>query len=75
LEWSYVWQPLEDFLLRDPARIDRMLAKVRALWYTNTDARLLQLLLNNTPNSAADQYHFEDDKLEKAIDESLKRIS
>ena len=60
--------------MRDPARIERMLAKVRALWYTDPDARLLQLLLNQTTGPFEDQYYFEDDKLEKAIDERLKHI-
>jgi hypothetical protein len=61
--------------MRDPARIERMLSKVRALWYANPDARLLQLLLNNTPRPIEDQYYFEDDKLEENIDETLNHIS
>lgn len=34
--------------MRDPARIDRVLAALRAEWLTQPDARLTQLVINAT---------------------------
>lgn len=53
--------------MRDPKRIDKVLAKVREVWKTYPDLRLLQLLINSLPANN-DGYYIEDDELLKRID-------
>jgi len=53
--------------MRDPQRIDKVLAKVREVWKTYPDLRLLQLLLNTLPKDSM-AYYLEDDELLKRID-------
>lgn len=53
--------------MRDPNRIDKVLAKVREVWKTYPDLRLLQLLINSIPVDN-DGYYMEDDELVKRID-------
>lgn len=53
--------------MRDPARIDPMLDKIREIWYTNPDLRLTQLL-GNTFNVGSDGYYMEDDVLLERLD-------
>lgn len=60
--------------MRDPNRIERVLAKVQALWKQVPDWRLGQLLINLTE---ADEglFYLEDDKLEERIEKWLKAIN
>lgn len=53
--------------MRDPQRIDKVLAKVREVWKTYPDLRLLQLLINTLP-AGNDGFYIEDDELLKRID-------
>lgn len=52
--------------MRDPDRIDRMLALVRQLWRKHPDWRLTQLIMNAWGQNR-DPYHVEDDELEVAL--------
>lgn len=61
--------------MRDFKRIDRMISKIRGLWYENPDQRLCQLLCNlagDIPGSETDPFYCEDDKLEEVINRRLK---
>jgi hypothetical protein len=56
---------------RDPARIGRMVEKLRALWLSNPDMRLGQLAENlgvSYKLNAASLYHIEDDDMERRLD-------
>ena len=57
--------------MRDPARIDRMLEKIRAIWKAYPDLRLGQLI-NAAGNRGGwkdnDQFYVEDTLLEKGLD-------
>lgn len=53
--------------MRDPARIDRILDKVREIWAEQPDLRLCQLI-GNALREAEDPYFIEDDRLEAALD-------
>jgi len=53
--------------MRNPQRIDKVLAKIRDVWKTNPDLRLLQLLLNALPKDSM-AYYLEDDELLKLLD-------
>lgn len=48
--------------MRDPKRIDKILAKVREVWKTYPDLRLLQLL-HNCLEIDSMPYYLEDDEL------------
>ena len=52
--------------MRDPARIERMLALVKKVWYDGPDLRLTQLIMN-VLNHNGDPYYVEDEKLEEAL--------
>jgi len=59
-----------DETVRDPARIDRMLAQLRALWYAYPDLRLGQLVHNlgaNVEPNLLDTYYVEDGEMERRI--------
>lgn len=57
--------------MRDPARIDRIINKLRAAWKANPDLRLGQLIHNTVPTQyKADFFYLEDDQIEKCIDEA-----
>lgn len=60
--------------MRDPNRIDRVLAKVRTLWKQVPDWRLGQLLVNLTEVDEG-LFYLEDDKLEERIEKWLKAIN
>lgn len=51
--------------MRDPDRIDRILAKIREVWAEQPDLRLCQLLGNVLPDG--DNYFLEDDELERLV--------
>ena len=57
--------------MRDPARIQRLLAKFAALWYLQPDLRLGQLLVNLTRGGEPYVFHTEDSSLEDEIDDAL----
>ena len=52
--------------MRDPKRIERILARIRYIWTTHPDLRLTQLIMN-VLNMNEDPYHVEDDDLEKKL--------
>lgn len=59
--------------MRDVTRIDRILDKIRTIWYIHPDLRLLQLLQNAVTYNAImldqnDMYNIEDNQLEKDLD-------
>ncbi len=55
--------------MRDPERIRRICDKLAALWVTQPDTRLGQLIVNLSPRP--DPFHFEDDLIEREIDRAL----
>ena len=58
--------------MRDPARIDRILDKLKIYWHKNPDLRLGQLVYNLSPVDPvilrSDVFYLEDNKLEEALD-------
>lgn len=64
--------------MRDPARIDRIIGKLRKLWHSNPDMRLGQLVVNLTETHVRGctdvlrVFNVEDDDLENAIDDTHK---
>lgn len=62
--------------VRDPKRIEKVLAAVRAAWYENPDLRLTQLLFNHAagPGETAGRfYNTEDDDLVILIQTDARR--
>jgi uncharacterized protein YihD (DUF1040 family) len=60
--------------MRDPERINRIIERIRAIWLTQPDTRLTQLIMNAL-NMNSDPYYVEDDLLEerlKQYEETLK---
>ena len=58
--------------MRDPARIDRMLEKLRVLWTAHPDQRLGQLVVNlGPPNQPT--FYVEDDAMENRMDRITER--
>lgn len=57
--------------MRDPARIDRILARLRAYWVTHPDLRLGQIVVNAIPSVSTSSHVFyaEDDVVESGIPE------
>ena len=59
--------------MRDPARIDRICALLRAYWHAHPDLRLGQIVGNFTPPNQWDSrmrgnsYYVEDDIIEAAL--------
>lgn len=60
--------------MRDPARIDRILTKLKALWDANPDWRLGQLLANaSEPHPPMPEFFYmEDDTFEERLDSLLE---
>jgi uncharacterized protein YihD (DUF1040 family) len=57
--------------MRDPKRIDKIINKLRAVWKTNPDLRLGQLIHNiahDAVGNGVDIFFVEDDLMEKALD-------
>jgi len=52
--------------MRDPKRIERILARVREIWLTYPDLRLTQLIMNAL-NMHQDPYYVEDEMLEESL--------
>lgn len=59
--------------MRDPARIDRIIGKLRKAWHASPDQRLTQLIWNAvafaTEERIDDVFYVEDDVTEKGLDE------
>jgi uncharacterized protein YihD (DUF1040 family) len=53
--------------VRDPARIDRILRKLRAYWQANPDLRLGQIVVNAGRMSRVPTFYQEDDVTEDGI--------
>lgn len=55
--------------MRDPARIDRILDKIRAYWRANPDLRLAQIVVNaaRPTEPAPHVFYVEDDRIEAGI--------
>jgi len=55
--------------MRDPARIDDVLAALRAAWVASPDLRLGQLIVNaiRPANPCPDVFHADDDTLLRAL--------
>ena len=60
--------------VRDPARIDRILQAIGAVWRAHPDQRLGQELHNYGGFPAADPYGVEDDDTEAALDAAAQRL-
>ena len=54
--------------MRDPDRIEPMLQLIKDIWYTQTDIRLTQMIMNAL-EMHQDPYYVEDDRLYKALKE------
>lgn len=63
--------------MRDPARIDEILSRVRELWLRNPDYRLTQLIVNLVRPSqpCPEVFSFEDSVLLKALEKALQKQS
>lgn len=60
--------------MRDPARIPLILAKLEKAWLAAPDLRLGQLIDNILHRANCDHpFYIEDDKMEAAIDDWLKK--
>lgn len=59
--------------MRDPNRIEPMLALIRDIWYRCPDTRLTQLIMNAL-NMNEDPYYVEDEKLKKALEKYKKMV-
>lgn len=58
--------------MRDPERIDRLLEKLRIIWYVLQDQRLGQLMNNfHRLISNTHIFHVEDDEWERLMDKQL----
>lgn len=58
--------------MRDPKRIDKILSLIRNIWYAKPDLRLTQLIMNALEMNQ-DPYYVEDDRLEEALKQYLKK--
>ncbi len=54
--------------MRDPARIDRLIEKLRATWHAHPDQRLGQIVDNLAGDDDVPTFSVEDDVLEKNLD-------
>jgi uncharacterized protein YihD (DUF1040 family) len=59
--------------MRDPERIEPMIALIRKIWYRAPDLRLTQLIMNALKMND-DPYYVEDDKLKKALEEYIEKV-
>ena len=59
--------------MRNPKRIEPMLALIREIWNKYPDLRLTQLIMNALKMNQ-DPYYVEDEKLEKALKEDIKQM-
>lgn len=54
--------------MRDPARINRIIEKLRAYWHAHPDQRLGQLIVNLATRSHQKPFYVEDDVIEPHLD-------
>jgi uncharacterized protein YihD (DUF1040 family) len=59
--------------MRDPNRIEPMLALIREIWYKYPDLRLTQLIMNALKMNQ-DPYYVEDEKLKEALEKDLEQM-
>lgn len=59
--------------MRDPNRIEPMLALIRKIWYEQPDLRLTQLIMNALAMNK-DPYYIEDEHLEASLEDYLYNI-
>ena len=59
--------------MRDPRRIDDILARIKTVWEKNPDLRLGQLICNVVPESYV--YFIEDDTMITAIEKGYEQIN
>ena len=59
--------------MRNPNRIESILALIRKIWYRYPDLRLTQIIMNAL-NMASDPYYIEDEKLKKALEEYIEKM-
>lgn len=62
--------------MRDPARIDKIIERLRALWYMNPDSRLGQLVFNVAARArpGKDIFFIEDDVMLDGIEDVIELI-
>ncbi len=58
--------------MRDPKRIERILALIEQAWTQYPDQRLGQLLVNNSSQMETNPFYYEDDRLEEALRRNLE---
>ena len=59
--------------MRDPNRIEPMIALIREIWYRAPDLRLTQLIMNVLKRNN-DPYYIEDETLKKALEDYYKKM-
>jgi len=57
--------------MRDPNRIEPIIQLIKEIWYSQSDLRLTQLIMNALKMNS-DPYYIEDDKLEEALKDYKK---
>lgn len=60
---------------RDPARIDRIIAKLGWLWKQYPDERFGQFILNYVDIGGIDLYNLEDDAAEELLDAAIVDVT
>ena len=58
---------------RDPARIQRIIAKLEEAWRTHPDMRLAQLLVALSTTAPNPLFNIEDEMIERRLDDLLQR--
>lgn len=62
--------------MRDPARIDRVAAKLVTAWKLVPDWRLCQLISNSQgPGNHGDMFYSSDDLIERGLDDLIAQYS
>ena len=60
--------------MRDPARIQEVVATLRGIWHQVPDLRLGQLLINCTHDIGTDLFYIEDDVLLQRLKDYAKTL-
>jgi hypothetical protein len=60
--------------MRDPARINIILSKIKEVWTQYPDMRLAQLISNITYREKCDTFNVEDDRLLELLNEISKGL-
>lgn len=61
--------------MRDAARIERILNKIKKVWNKYPDLRLGQLLTNVDTHFEQNIFYYEDDEFENALDTFISQMS